>query len=445
MPGVDGLVSGINTGEIVSQLVAVARRPIANMQNQFTELSAKRDAMQEFNTLLTGLQSAIEAVDSNTDLGAYTASSTQDSAISATVTGEAQPGSYDIGVVSLAESSLERSNGFTSGLDTINDGTLDVDVGGVITSITIDAATGTNTPQGLVDYINENVDGAQAFVLNTGTGANPFELVLQADSTGLANAVSTTITTTGTGGTTLAMGVVNAAADAELSIAGTSVFTASNTPVDVIPGVTLDLRGVTTGASTIAVNQDTTTTAANVESVLEAYNELKDFVKKQAGSSESGGGPLAGDPTLRSVARRLQSVFSSTPGQGSLTGLRSMGIESQQSGQVDFDTSDFISALGSSNDDVMSMLIGTNGVFTQLMDQIDIVADPTTGLIQPRLDSFETRMDDLADRVEIQEARLVDYEEDLGEQFLAMELILAKYQATGDFLTQTIAQWNKQQ
>jgi flagellar hook-associated protein 2 len=437
--GVDGLVSGIDTGSIVKQLVAAARRPVANLQNQFTEISAKRDALQKFNTLLTDLKSAIEAVDTPTELGAYTASSSQESAITATVSGDAPAGSYGVSVVALATSSIERSAGFASLTDTIDDGVLDIDVGGTLTSITIDAATGTNTPQGLIDYINDNVPGAQAFVLDTGTGSSPFEIVLQGESTGLVNAVTSTMTTTGSGGTPLTFSTVQAAGDAELSIAGATVYTASNTPAGVLPGVTLDLQSVTTGSATITINQDTQATADNVSSVVDAYNALRDFVKQQSGSSEGDGGPLAGDSTLRSVSRRLQSIVGSVPGQGAFAGLRALGLSSSQSGQLEFTSSDFVSALGTSRDDAMNMLIGTGGVFTDLLAEIDVVADPQTGLIQPRLDSFETRMDSLADRVEAQEARLLDYEESLKEQFVGMELILAKYQATGDFLTAQLA------
>lgn len=435
MAGVAGLVSGIKTNEIVSQLVAAARRPISNLQSRFTELSAKRDAMQQFNTLLTSLQSAIGAVDTPFELGAYTATSSQDSALGVSVTGNAPPGSYGITVVSLAEASLERSSGFTLPTDTINDGTLDINVGGTITSVTIDAATGNNTPDTLVSYINDNISGAQAFVLNTGNGSNPYEIVLQSDDTGLANAVSSSMTTTGAGGTNLTFAAVQTAADAEMSIAGTTVFTASNSPIDVIPGVTLDLKGATTGAANITINANAQGTADNVQSVVDAYNGLRSFVRAQSGSSGGVGGLLAGDNTLRTVSQRLQNIFGSVPALGSFAGIGALGLASAQSGEMEFDSSVFISALGSSSDDVMDMLIGTGGVFTDLAAEIDIVADPTTGLVQPRLDNFETRMDDLATRVATQETRLEAYEQSLRDEFVNMELILSKYQATGDFLT----------
>jgi len=139
------------------------------------------------------------------------------------------------------------------------------------------------------------------------------------------------------------------------------------------------------------------------------------------------------------VSQRLQNIFSSVPSQGNLAGIGSLGLASSQSGEMEFDSTVFISALGESTDDVMEMLIGTSGVFTEIAAEVDLVADPSTGLIQPRLDSFEVRMDDLASRVETQEGRLADYEQSLRDEFVNMELILAKYQSTGDFLTSQLA------
>ena len=112
MAGVQGLVSGIDTGAIISQVMATARRPLQNLQSQFRDLSAQRSAMQQLKTSLTGLETAIQAVDTNLVLGAYTTSSSNQTALSATVSGAPSVGSYDIGVVSVAKASVERSQGF---------------------------------------------------------------------------------------------------------------------------------------------------------------------------------------------------------------------------------------------------------------------------------------------------------------------------------------------
>lgn len=442
MAGVDGLVSGLDTASIIGELVAVARRPISKFQSQFTELSAKRDAMTELNSLLTALSSAVEAVDTQTELAAYSVSSSS-SSVGAIVSGDAIPGSYEVEVASPATGSLERSNGFASKLDTIDDGTLTLDIGGTPTVIDIDAATGTNTLDGLADYINTNVTGASAYILDTGSGASPFELVVQSSATGAANSITSSYSPDSVLATnTLSFTQVQTGADAQIEIAGTTVYTASNAPADVIPGVTLDFSGATSGPVTITVAEDRTTTSQNVQSVVDAYNELRDFIRDQAGSAESEGGPLAGDATLRTVGRRLQAIMSSVAGQGTLSGLGSLGLGSAQTGLLEFDSTEFGEALSSAPQDVMNMLVGTGGLFTSFVEELDLIADPSTGLIQPRIDSFETRMDDLADRVETQEARLVLYEESLREQFTAMELILAKYQATGDYLTQQLASLN---
>ncbi len=74
--------------------------------------------------------------------------------------------------------------------------------------------------------------------------------------------------------------------------------------------------------------------------------------------------------------------------------------------------------------------------------QLDLLTDTTTGLIQPRLDSYDTQIDSLNDKIDGSQFRLEQYEDQLRAQFTAMELILAQYQATGDYLAAQLSALN---
>ena len=444
MAGVDGIVSGINTGQIISQLMASAQRPTRKLQAQFDQLSAKRTAMQEFNTLLSKLQTAVKAMDTSEELGRNTVASTQPDALAATVSGGlVQPGSYAVRVTSLATGSVHTSAAMSSANAPLSEGTLSLTVLGATTAVPMDAASGTDTIEGLASYINANVAGASAYVLDTGSGANPFRLVIQSDETGAVNGVGVAISYTGSGND-LDPTQQQAAADSSLQVAGLTVNTASNNATGVLPGVTLDLKQATSGDATINVTRDATGTADNIATVVSAYNDVMTFLGQQLGSATEPGGPLSGDSTLRTVSRRLHGILSGVGGQGTLAGIGSLGLGSDQSGQLQFDIAKFTTAMGGAPSDAMAMLTGSGGLFGELATELDLLADPVVGLIQPRLTSFETRMEQLADAVADQEARLVTYETSLREQFTAMELVMSRYQATQDFLTQQIEAMNAQ-
>ena len=445
MAGVDGIVSGINTGQIITQLMASARRPVLKLQGQFEKLTAKRAAMQEFNALLGKLQTAVKAMDSAAELGKNTAASSQPDALSATMDGgTVQPGTYSIRVTALATGSVDASAGMSSPTSLLRPGTLTLTVGGAATAVPMDAATGTDTILGLASYINTNVPGASAFVLNTGSGSDPYRLMIQSTATGATNGVTVAATYLTGAGAELNPAQQQAAGDAALTVGGLAVATPTNSPSGIVPGLTLDLKQVTNGVATLTVTRDAAGTAGNVAGVVTAYNEVMTFLGQQLGSGEQEGGPLAGDSTLRTVARRLQGILGGVGAQGALSGIGALGLGSDQAGQLQFDVAKFTTALGSAPNDVMSMLTGSGGLFVDLAAELDLVADPVTGLIEPRMTSFDARMEQLADAVAEQEARLVDYETSLREQFTAMELVMARYQSTQDFLPQQIDAMNAQ-
>jgi flagellar hook-associated protein 2 len=444
MAGVDGLVSGIDTGSIVSGIMAAARRPLAKLQEQFDQLSAQRSAMQEFNTLLGELQTAVEAMDTASEATAYSLSSSQPDKIDATVSGDPAPGMYSVRVDHTALNTVRRSQGLSSPTKQLRKGNLKLTIGGQVTNVPIQTANGTRTIEGIADYVNDNVTGVRAYVLNTGSGSSPYRLMLESEETGTNNALSTQVSHQGGSGTKLNISSAQSARDARLVVSNTTVYTQSNQPVDVIPGLTFDIKAATTGDAQITVGRDAQQTADNVQGVVDAYNELSSFMNRQAGSSASEGGPLAGDSTMRTINRRIQSVLNTAGGFGTISGMNAIGLGSAQTGDLEFDAAAFKTALLNNPGDVMSTLTGPNGLFGELAAELDVIGDPVTGLIQPRIESFDTRMTDLTDRVEQTEERLITYEETIRAQFVAMELAIARYDSTSSFLDQQLAQWNKQ-
>jgi len=432
MPSVAGLASGIDTNAIIKQLLQAASGPIKNMQKKISDHEYRRSQLQVLNNLLSIYKGQLEAVDTSSEFPEFSASSADTDSLGVTVSGEANPGVYSVAVDQKAQSGQEQSGTFASASEALKDGTLTVTVGGTVTDVTIDAATGTSTLEELADYLTNTVSGVNAYVLDTGAATNPFKMIVTGADTGVENALSLSVSQTGVTGSDIAFTTARSAQDAQVTIDGNAVTRASNTFDDAVPGLSMNLLGINTTAFDVTVTRDTGKMTSKVNDLVTAHNKLVTFFKKHSGPDADP--VLAGDQTLRSIQRHLQSVVSSGYSTSNVAGLNSIGIGSNQQGELEFDSSEFTSMLGTNWDDVLEMLTGTSGLFGTLQAQIDADIDPDDGLIQPRLDSIDERVLQITDKIEDAERRLVMYEDVLKSQFLAMETTLSKYQATQSYL-----------
>jgi flagellar hook-associated protein 2 len=73
-----------------------------------------------------------------------------------------------------------------------------------------------------------------------------------------------------------------------------------------------------------------------------------------------------------------------------------------------------------------------------MMDSLERVLDDKSGSLTARTAGILDSIGDIQDQVESWEARMVTWEERTRAQFNAMELLLAQYQTTGDYLSQQI-------
>jgi flagellar hook-associated protein 2 len=104
-----------------------------------------------------------------------------------------------------------------------------------------------------------------------------------------------------------------AGADASLSIDGVAVSSASNTVDDLIPGVTLHLRGADSETTvTLTVGRDEGAVKEKIDEFVSAYNETVDAIQAQLtydSEKQKPGGPLFGDNTLKAIKSNLQNLI----------------------------------------------------------------------------------------------------------------------------------------
>ncbi|MFW6161397.1 MAG: flagellar filament capping protein FliD [Planctomycetota bacterium] len=189
---VDGLVSGFDTTEIIDKMMAVERRSVTLLEARQARANTQLAAFRALNSELLAFQTSARTLARPAAFRAKTVSVSDETVLTATAGSAAVSGSYALTVNGLAAAHEIASQGFAdTDLTTVGTGTLQIQVGDGET-VTIDVTTANNTLAGLRDAINNSDAEVTASILNDGSDAVPYRLLLTADQTGAANTIATT-------------------------------------------------------------------------------------------------------------------------------------------------------------------------------------------------------------------------------------------------------------
>jgi flagellar hook-associated protein 2 len=442
---VDGIVSGLDTSSIIDSLVAVYSVPKDGLEDTVSEYEDKQEALTNLMSRLDDLSSALTTLNSSTEFRAFTASSSDETAVLAEASGEAIAGAYTVDVDQLATSELEVSDqSFASytDADTIAYGEYTITYGDN-DPVTIDLASDETSLDDLVTAINEDVAGVTAYVVNNGSDTDPYQLVLVGEDTGAANTIDFAATAPLGGGTVPTFTETQAAQDASFTINGITIASDSNIVSDSVPGLQLTLTQETSSPVTVTVTEDRASMEENIQAFVDAYNEVIDYIDTQSVYNADSGirAPFVGESSVQRVATGLATAISSQYGSGdSINALSLMGIQTDSSGNLEFDADEFGESLDDYYDEVESMFTSDDGFAAALLGTdtttglIDVYVDSESGTLQTRYDSLDSRIDDLETQIERYEDRIDRYEERLRSQYDAMEVTLGVLESTTAYL-----------
>ncbi len=461
---VGGLASGLNTEDIVSQLLTIQQQPIARLQAQEADYQLELTTYGTLQGYLDSLLTAMEDFDTESEMVSYTATSGDTDLFTVTADEDANLGSYNVTVQQLAEAHKLTSSAFTDG-ELVGEGTLHINVGA--DSVTDIEVSDTDTIEDVAQSINDADVGVQAVVMFDGTD---YFLTLTAEETGADNVITLTATEAGTaqsdpenidtaglsrlvydavGGTTN-LDNTNDPADAILTIDGVAdIHRDSNTIDDVLPGITLTLNSAPDSPdnqSTLSVTTSTSTITSKINAFVSAYNYVLEIIETgQAYDADTGvAGILMGDATTNSIRNSLENMVSnSVLGNNSFSRLSDLGIALNDEGRLEVDSDTLTSALKDNFDDVIQFFTqsteGSEGFAVRMVEKLDGILDSSNGVLTARQDGIQSSIDKIQTQIERSETRLTTWEVRTRAQFNSLELLLAEYQATGDYLTQQIA------
>jgi flagellar hook-associated protein 2 len=459
---VGGLMSGLDTNGMIDQMLEIQQRPIVALQKNEAEYQVKLTTYGTLKSVLSGLKTSLSALDSAEDLTRFTAQSGDTDLFSVSADESAAAGTYKITVSQMADVHKLTSTAFAQG-EAVGEGTLHLSLGAAAS--TDIAVSDTDTIQDVAKAINAANAGVKAAVIFDGTD---YHLTLSGEETGEANEISLTVTEAGTdpadpentdttglsrlvydsGGATN-MTNTQSAADAIITVDGVAgIHRSTNVMDDVIEGVTITLASAPDApdnTSTLSITQNTGAASKAVNDFVTNYNMVLDFFESQQKYDAATGeaGVLLGDATTNTIRNRLKALVSGgVYDAGSVEKLADLGVSLNGSGRLEVNAGMLGDALDDRFDDVVGFFTGTDqgaeGFAVRMADALDAVLDESGGSLAARTNGIRTSIENLQERVERLEARNVAWEERTRAQFNSLEVLLAQYQTTGDYLTQQI-------
>jgi flagellar hook-associated protein 2 len=440
---ISGLASGLETTKIIGALMEAEREPVTHLTDQQDKLKAEQTELQTVQSSLRQLALAV----SEFSLPALfedsqTVTSNEPARVSAASTAGAGVGGYEVEVTQLANSA-QRTFTFTSPASeeavTIGGHELEIKAG--------------ETAKEFAKAINSDSSATvYAAVLEGET------LVLSSRTTGAGGGEEMEVSSPG-GALVEVAETAREGQDAEFVVDGVPGKSSSNTVTNAIAGVTLTLGGLTpTGPVTIDVEPpgpSTSAVEAQVQSFVKLYNSTVEAIQTQLdtrpvakvqNTSEYATGTLFGDVELTGLLDSLRDTMyepiagleggmSSPFDIGVSTGAATGGGESSQAsieGLLTLDPAKLAQAIQSNPAGVQQMLKQWSQKVQGLLEN----AGGAGGTIEARVNGDGAQITELSSQIKTMNEMLVQREKALQATYAALEAVISKNTAQGDWLTE---------
>lgn len=457
-----GVGSGLDVKSIVSQLVAIEKQPLQQLQTKAATFQTQLSLYGKIKSQASALGDAAALLAGASGWNTQKSASSNAAAVGVTAGTAAVAGALSVEVQQLARAQSAASLGVAAGMPVGATGDLNIELGiwsedatpvfspGTSVLVTIDAADTVSDIAGKINAANASVT---ATVLRDGANER---LVIRSSTTGVDAGFR--LNTPAEPGLAM-LGFTNpsdgaafvgqTALNAKVKINGVNVVSATNKMVDVVPGVTLQLNQVTTAPAEITVENDLDVVQKNIQSFVDAYNTLNqtlaDATKYTAATKT--GGVLQGDSTTMGLQNALRAMLGSTSVGSTFSRLSDVGVERQTDGSLKINATKLTSAqqelpnlknlFATDNSDTT-----TNGFGLKVRDFArglvafdGLVTNKSTALqgAISRNSKDQDRVTDRATRVESQ----------LFKQYSALDAQMAQMNALSSYVTAQLAVWNK--
>jgi flagellar hook-associated protein 2 len=445
-----GLVSGIDAGSLVAQLLKVEAAPQTALKSR---LSLAQTTASAYRTLNTALQAITSLADTVLKPETWTSAKGTSSSPSVTVAAgaAASPGSLTFTVAQLASTaSTVSADRWATTTEAAGITTLDIRTpGGAANSKGTVVLDGTESLTQIASKIN--ADSSLGLVASTvQVGPGQFALQVSASKSGAAAGfelvANKSFTATSTG-----QNAVLTVGTASGTTSTYSVTSASNVFEGILPGATITVsKADTTTPVTVSVVSDPDATTSKVSALVDMVNSALGQIKTYTNNAPGSTAALRGEYAVNSISGQLlDAVGKAVGGNGSAAQI---GIQLTRDGKITFDKETFAAALqkdpalaqrlvaapaGKGPDGIAGNkddVVADAGIAERLRAVAKAASDATTGTLTSLAKGQDSMAREIQDRIGDWDVRLAKRKVTLTRQFTAMETALSSLQNQSNWL-----------
>ncbi|MFJ3380653.1 flagellar filament capping protein FliD [Curtobacterium sp. NPDC090217] len=451
--GIDGLVSGLNTTDLINSLMTIEQVPQTLLKTKVTSTNSFISSLQTINGLFQSLATKATAAAAPTSMSLFTATSSSSSVTASTGNGAAT-GSVSFTVDATAAAKVGVTAAMATWSDQASPLTLVKPDG---TQVELAPASG--SLDDTVSAINKAAAGVTATKVASGTAADGtklYRLQVSSNATGAANGFSLFRGSAADveAGTAIDVftqpgaAVVRQATDAAVTLytgtaAAQTITSASNSFADLLPGVSVSVSTTSADPVTVTIGRDAAKAQSVASGLVDAFTAISSYYSQNTGvtsttspttgTTTTTAGVLLGDATTRSAMQRVGSAMS-TPVNG--TSPSTIGIVIQKDGTFDFDQDVFQKALAADPAGTQAIL---SGVAQNVADAANAASDKYTGSITTSITGQQSVVKDLNDQIDAWTDRLSMRRATLQAQYTALETSLSSLKSQSSWLTSQLS------
>ena len=426
-----GQYTGI-TSDTIDQLLQSDELRKTVIQNKIDKINTKSQAWTDISTRLSNLTSKLDALQDEATYQTKKVASSDDTIATISGTSDSLEGSYDLVVKQLATASK-----LTGGVVSKSDGTTKIstkDALGYSGKLTITNASANGNESKTIELDIKATDSLKDVANAINNAKDP------SDSTGTKGAgLKATIvnnqlvvTSEEMGDRSLSIGgdlkdslgfgdseVKKTVGHAKFTLDGIEMERNTNTPTDVVDGVTFTLKKADpTKIITLGLTNDTDKELSAVKDFVSQYNSVMSFLSEKMdvgdpSKSDNTTGALAGDSTLISLQSKLQSTVL---GGKSVNGVSAstLGLSVDRNGTLSLDETKFKAQLAKNPNAVKDFFFvdtstkyaaektgtGYTADFKAVIDRYTSTKSGSEGVISLRKSSYQSEIKDYNKQIE---------------------------------------------
>lgn len=426
-----GQYTGI-TSDTIDQLLQSDELRKTVIQNKIDKINTKSQAWTDISTRLSNLTSKLDGLQDEATYQTKKVTSSDDTIATISGTSDSLEGSYDLVVKQLATASkitggvVSKADGTTkistkdalgySGKLTITNGATD----GSDTALTVEIdVKATDSLKDIANAINNAKDPSAS----TGTKGAGLKATIVNNQLVVTSEEMGDRTLTIGGDLKDSLGFANSQTtrgqNAKFTLDGIEMERNSNSPTDVVDGVTLNFKKADASKTiTLGLTNDTDKELSAVKDFVSQYNSVMSFLSEKMdvgdpSKSDNTTGALAGDSTLISLQSKLQSTVL---GGKSVNGVSAstLGLSVDRNGTLSLDETKFKAQLAKDPNSVKDFFFkdtsnkystektgtGYTADFKAVIDRYTSTKSGSEGVISLRKSSYQNEIKDYNKQIE---------------------------------------------